>query len=120
MVKRRKGGRPKKPRGARSVLISLRVHEELLRDLKQAADESGHGNLSQEINQRLRQSLVGQGIYNEEMRALTWLFERALNILPGGKLMKDRWRFIAFSGAVVAILNKLAPKGKTTPPSDYG
>ena len=118
MAKRRKVGRPKKLKG--SVGISLRVHEDLLRDLKMAANESGHGNLSREINYRLRASLVAQGIHNEEMRAISYLMERVLNILPGGKLMNDRWRFTAFSAATVAILNKLAPKGKMTPPSDYG
>src|SRR5262245_52204142 len=101
---RRKPGRPKNPKGTRSVSISLRINEKLLRDLKQAAAESGQGVFAREVMQRLRASLLAQGLYNEEIRGLSYLFERALNVLPGGKLMKDPWRFRAFTGAVAAIL----------------
>ena len=54
------------------------------------------------------------------MRGIAYLLERALNILPGGKLTSDPWRMIAFIAATAAILARLTPEGVAAVPSDYG
>jgi len=120
MPKRRKVGRPKKPEGAGSVIISLRLNEALLAQLRRAADQAGHGILSREISNRLGRSLARE---RDESRDPA---TRALCFLISEIAEKIRWAspqwhgkpffFKAFKIGVAKLLDEIEPKGKIQPP----
>jgi hypothetical protein len=121
MAKRRKVGRPKKPTGTGSVSISLRINEPLLKRLERAARDRGHGNLSREIQNRLRTSFALDGRRSEETKAIGFLLDETLgamdDIAPADKALKDdRWRMLALAEAARALIRNLAPEGDVIPP----
>jgi hypothetical protein len=120
MSKRRKVGRPKKSKGARSIIISLRLNETLLAQLRRAADRAGHGILSREISNRLGRSLARERDEGSDPAT------RALCFLMSEIVAKIRWAspqwhgdpflFKAFKIGVAKLLDEIEPKGKIQPP----
>jgi hypothetical protein len=120
---RRKVGRPKNPQGEGTAIISLRVNEGLLAQLRTAADRAGHGNLSREISNRLRLSLAREQHEGRDpaLRALLFMigalaerisvgwisFEKASRPQPQTLWRTDSVRFRAFKFAVKKLLDTL-------------
>src|SRR5262245_54823149 len=92
MPKPRKVGRPKKQEDEASVIISMRITKAQLAQLRRAAEDAGHGNLSREINNRLRRSFVREQdeIRNPATRAICFLFAEVADELLYPEV-RDSW-----------------------------
>jgi hypothetical protein len=122
MPKPRKVGRPRKPKGAGSTIISLRLNEALLERLRRAADGAGHGNLSREISTRLRQSF-DRDLYkdlNPAERAICFLLLQLMGVI-GWPLPADWHRYpVLFKAFRIAAPKLLAALEKEMQRKDEG
>jgi hypothetical protein len=121
MASVKKVGRPKNPKGAGSVNISLRIEEGLLDQLKNAAAEKGHGVLSREIMSRLKYSLKFSD-RDKSIYALCYLMAELADLVgnpisaqgkPRFDWRTDPFTFEAFRVALGELLDWLKPSGET-------
>jgi hypothetical protein len=127
--KRRASGGGRKPQGEFDQLnspFSLRMPEDLRKQLEAAADKSGR-SASQELLRRLQESFNRDRdkARDPAMRALCFLIAEMANAVAGltdseGKPLFD-WRtdpffYRAFKLAVAQLLDTLEPGGKIKPP----
>jgi len=121
MPKNPKKGRPYKAEGEGTELISLRINEQILAQLRAAAESAGHGRLSREINNRLARSLDrDRGAERSPgARGLCFLLAETTERLPSN--MREFWRhdpfmYRAIRLAFIDVLDELAPTGEVRPP----
>src|SRR5262245_5037396 len=118
-----KGGRPKNPEGEGTVAVSVRINEALLEQLRQLADEKWNGNLSKEINMRLRGSLRREREESRDpaTRAFGFLIAELVEKIRCWPVKQQSWHknpflFRTFKLGVAELLTQLEPPGKMHPP----
>src|SRR5262245_1622063 len=92
---RRKMGRPKKLQGEGTEVVSVRIHEQIIDQLREAAEAAGHGNLSREINGRLRRSFEHDLYQNRDPaeRAICFLLLELMGFIGCWPAPRDWYRY---------------------------